>query len=68
MFFISCLDSHSDGTHKKSLLGNYVMQNFSKFTPKIETNPTASRKAQGWVTFKQIFSVGSTIPVKRTTE
>ncbi len=35
------------------------MQQFSKFTPKIETNPTASQKAQGWVTFKQIFSVGS---------
>ncbi len=37
--FISCLDSHSDGTHSQQQTHCYdVMLNFSKYVPKKQTN------------------------------
>ncbi len=66
--FISCLDSHSDGTH--SLQGihwwaSYVMLHFSQSDE--ETNSSTFRMAWGWVTFQPFIIFGWTIPLRPMT-
>ncbi len=54
--FISCLDSHSDGTHSLQRIhwwASDVMLHFSKSDE--ETNSSTSWMTWGWVNFKQIF-------------
>ncbi len=58
--FISCLDSHSDGTHSLQRIhwwATDVMIHFSKS----ETNSSTSWMAWGWVNFQQNFIFGWTI-------
>ncbi len=56
--FISCLDSHSNGTHS---LQCDAMLHFSKSDE--ETNSSTSRVAWGWAHSQQIFIFGWTIPI-----
>ncbi len=61
--FISCLDSHSDGTHSLQSIHCWdsdVMLHFSKSDE--ETNSSTSRMAWGWVKFHQMFIFEWTIP------
>ncbi len=56
--FISCLDSHSDGTHSLQRIhwwASDVMLHFSKSDE--ETNFSTSSMAWGWVYFHQILNV-----------
>ncbi len=61
--FISCLDSHSDGTHSLQRIHWWtgdVMLNFSKICSDEETNTSTCWMAGGRVNFKQIFIFGWT--------
>ncbi len=60
--FISCLDSHSDGTHSLQRIHRYASDVLIICSDK-EINSSTSRMAQGWVHFQQIFIFGWTIPV-----
>ncbi len=54
--FISCLDSHSDGTHSLQSIHCWesdVMLHFSKLDE--ETNSSTSWMDQGWVNIQQMF-------------
>ncbi len=57
--FISCLDSHSDGTHSLQRIHWWMDHSSDE-----ETNSSISWMAWGWVNFQQIFSFGWTIPLK----
>ncbi len=63
--FISCLDSHSDGTHSLQRIHCWAsdgMLNFSKSDE--ETNSSTSWMDRGWANFKiRIFIYGWTIPL-----
>ncbi len=65
MFLISCLNSHSDGTHSLQRIlwwTSDVLLNFSKSIPIKKTNLSTSWKTWGWINFKQIVIFGWTIP------
>ncbi len=60
--FISCLDSHSDGTHSLQSIHCWdtdAMLHFSKSDE--ETNSSTSWMIWGWVNINQIFIFGWTI-------
>ncbi len=60
--FISCLDSHSDGTHSLQSIhwwASDAMLHFSKSDE--ETNSSTSWMTWGWVHFQHIFTFGWTI-------
>ncbi len=64
--FISCLDSHSDGTHSLQRIHWWtsdVMLHFSKSDE--ETNSSVSWMAWRCVNQQQIFSFGWTIPLRQ---
>ncbi len=61
--FISCLDSHSDGTHSLQSIRCWAsdgMLHFSKSDE--ETNSSTSWMTWGWAHFQQMFIFGWTIP------
>ncbi len=61
--FISCLDSHSDGTHSLQRIHCWdtdAVTHFSKSDE--ETNSSTSWLAWGWGCFQQIFIFGWTTP------
>ncbi len=63
---ISCLDSHSDGTHSLQSIHCWTsdaMLHFSKSY--IETNSSTSWMTRGWVNHQHIFSFGWTIPLRQ---
>ncbi len=62
--FISCLDSHSDGTHSLKSIhcrDSDAMLHFSKSDE--ETNSSTSWMAWGWVHFQHIFIFSWAIPL-----
>ncbi len=63
--FISCLDSHSDGTHSLQRIhwwARDVMLHFSIFFADVETNSSTSWKtAWGWVNVQQISFVVNSV-------
>ncbi len=62
--FISCLDSHSDGTHSLQSIHCWdtdAVTHFSKSDE--ETNSSSSWMDWGWVYFQLIFIFGWTIPL-----
>ncbi len=64
LWCISCLDSHSDGTHSLQRIHWWacdVMLHFSKSDE--ETNSSTSWKVWGWVQFQRIFIFGWTSPM-----
>ncbi len=63
--FISCLDSHSDGTHSLQSIhcwASDVMLHFSKSVPMKKKKSSTSWLAWGWEHFQLIFIFGWTIP------
>ncbi len=65
--FISCLDSHSDGTHSLQGIhwgGSDVMLNFSKYDE--ETNSSTFWMIWGWAHCQQIFILGWTLLLRAT--
>ncbi len=63
--FISCLDSHSDGTHSLQRIhwwASDVMLHFSK-SVLMKKDSSTSWMAWGWVNCQQIFFFGYTIPL-----
>ena len=62
--YISCLDSHSDGTHSLQRIhwwASDVMLHFSKSDE--ETNSSTSWMTCGWGHYQQIYIFGWTIPL-----
>ncbi len=56
--FISCLDSHSNGTHSLQRIVMWCNDTFLQICSHEETNSSASWIAWGWVHFLQIFIFG----------
>ncbi len=60
--FISCLDSHSDGTHSLQSIHCWDSDAETHFyKPDEETNSSWSRMTWGWAQFQQTFITGWTV-------
>ncbi len=64
--FISCLDSHSDGTHSLQTVSQWYNVTFLQICPDEETNSSTSWMAWGWVHYQQVVIFGWTIPLSNS--